>query len=230
MSYLLVELESQGFTITEVRREHEAVAVLAELATQNGASIAGGYARYVASPNDKPVPASDLDFFFEHESGFDHTLGVLQMAGYKQVRNNPMCLTLKNEDAEGLYRDISSIQLIRPSVLCGKPLEIISQFDFSISRAVILTGSQVLVDIDFLKDEQAKRLRIKHVACPISGMLRCIKYGGKGYFCPPSEALVLLEDWQNRDESYRLRIGELMSNPNLTQAEIDEMEALLRID
>lgn len=40
----------------------------------------------------------------------------------------------------------------------------------------------------------------------------------------------LLLDWESRNDSYRLRIGELMNNPDITQEDIDELEAMLRID
>lgn len=219
------ELIEHGLTIPILRGFPE-ISILFDIASAHRAVIAGGYARFAASSAEKPVLASDVDFFFEDEAGYDGALAALLEIGYVIRRSNPMCATL--DTASPIL--FPSVQLIRPSVLKGNATEIIQHFDFSVSRVAIISPTEAIADEDFLKDEKSKRLRIKYVACPVSGILRCTKYVRKGYFLPPSEALKLLIDWESRDENYRSRIGELMNNPDITQEDIDELEAMLRID
>jgi len=93
---------------------------------------------------------------------------------------------------------------------------------------------RALVDADFMHDEEKKILRIKNIHCPISSTLRCMKYARKGYWLPPMQCCRLFIDWEERDEEYREKIIEFLKKSDmgegLTKADIEEMEALMRID
>lgn len=137
-------------------------------------------------------------------------------------------------------------QIIKPViegkiVTLGTPEEILMNFDFSVVRAAIINPNEVLVDDDFEDDEIHSRLNIKNIHCPITSLLRSCKYSRKGYFLGPAQALKLFIDWNNRGSEYQSRIIDLFTksemgekskdNPNgISQQEIDELEALLRID
>lgn len=116
----------------------------------------------------------------------------------------------------------------------GSKEEVLSNFDFTVVRAAILSPNTVLVDADFMHDEENKILRLKNIHCPISSTLRCMKYAAKGYWLPPIQALSLFLDWDNRSDDYRRELAEYLAKANggegLTQEEIDHLEELMRID
>lgn len=77
------------------------------------------------------------------------------------------------------------------------------------------------------------KLRILNIHCPISSLLRVMKYARKGYYMRPVEALKLFNDWQQRDPDYRDRMKELFTTGQfgkITKEEIDELEKLMRVD
>jgi len=174
-------------------------------------------------------------------------LKALQEMGFVVRYENHVSITMKAaEDKQDQLEHIPTPQIIKPViegkiVTLGTEEEIINNFDFSIVRAAILSPTEVLVDEDFEEDEKHHLLRLKNIHCPISSLLRCCKYARKGYFMRPAEALKLFNDWVDRGEEYRVRILELFKtsafgekdegNPNgISREEIDELEALLRID
>ncbi len=131
------------------------------------------------------------------------------------------------------------IQLIKPMkegrvVSFGSMKEILSNFDFTVIRAGLLDYTLALVDADFIHDEGARILRLKNIHCPISSTLRCMKYARKGYWLPPFNCIKLFLDWDGRDDNYRIKLIEFLDKANdgegLTQKDIDELEALMRID
>jgi len=91
-----------------------------------------------------------------------------------------------------------------------------------------------MVDSDFPHDEKRRLLRFKNIHCPISSTLRCMKYSRKGYFLKPFEALKLFTDWDNRDDEYRTKLTAFLQKTaeegGLSRREIDELEAMMRID
>jgi hypothetical protein len=97
----------------------------------------------------------------------------------------------------------------------------------------ILNSKEVLADECFVEDEMAHRLCFKNIHCPVSSLLRAIKYGKKGYFIPPREAVKLFRDWDGRSKEYRERVLKLFDKSkdgDITQEEIDDLEKLLWID
>jgi len=61
-----------------------------------------------------------------------------------------------------------------------------------------------------------------------------MKYSRKGYWLRPFECLKLFIDWTDRPDDYRVKLVEFLrkasENDGLTQAEVDELEAMMRID
>jgi len=202
--------------------------------------ICGGYARYCASPlpTKKVVIPGDVDIFSHSDISIDDLLNEFISIGYKKMHENNLSITLEPEDEKKIELEIFPIpQIIKPIregkiISCGTNEELLENFDFSITRAAILSPTTVLVDEDFEEDERRKILRLKNIHCPISSMIRCCKYAKKGYFIRPMEALKLFKEWDIRGEDYRNRMIELFdrSDNNLTRDEIDELEALLRVD
>jgi hypothetical protein len=234
------------FKTTKLLRGFTEISVLYDLAQKNDCVICGGYARYCASPlsTKKVKEAWDVDIFPKSEQACDDMLKDLISLGYKKDYENHVSITMAVKGKK--HPELNSIptpQIIKPViegkiVTLGTVEEILNNFDFTIVRAAIISPTEVMVDEDFLDDELHGILRLKNIHCPISSLLRCCKYARKGYFMRPFEALKLFQDWTNRGPDYQLRIIELFSksslgdkDPNkITRKEIDELEALLRID
>ncbi len=231
-------ISRQGFEIIPLLRGFTEISMLWTDITTLGAFICGGYARYCASPSSNPVPASDVDIYCPSEIVFDRVMTHFFAFKLEIKHENNMALTYK-KPAEGKFRYTPTIQLIKPVnkgriVAMGGEKEVLANFDFTIVRAAIINQDDVLVDADFLHDEEKKILRLKNIHCPISSTLRCMKYAAKGYWLPPSQALSLFLDWDKRDENYRIELAEYLEKANggegLTQEQIDHLEELMRID
>lgn len=226
-----------GFIWVPLYRGFTEIQAIYELAKKEGASICGGYARYCASPRMDVEPAADVDVFSPNDEVFNNLEKILKKE--LAVRHtNDMAITF-SRTSEGRFAYTPAIQLIKPVkegkiVAVGSQEDILDNFDFTIIRACIVGPEAVLVDADFLHDEAAKILRLKNIHCPISSTLRCMKYARKGYWLPPMQSLKLFLDWDSRDQAYRNKLVDFLQKANegegLSQKEVDELEALMRID
>lgn len=237
-----------AFTRVPLLRGFTEIKVLFELCEQFGATICGGYARYAASPKptDKVVRAGDVDLFPHNMEASAKLLEALKSMGFTVQHENDVSITMHAPKEATAIRHMPTPQIIKPVVqgaivTLGTVEEILANFDFTIVRAAIVSPTEVVVDTDFLEDETNNILRLVNIHCPISSTLRCCKYARKGYWMRPSEALKLFLDWNNRGEVYQSRMIELFTqshlgkrsadNPDgMTQADIDELESLLRVD
>ena len=236
------------FITAPLLRGFNEIKPLFELCEKHGGTICGGYARYCASPKptNQVKPAGDVDMFPNTEQATNAIHDALLAMGFEDVHENHVCITMKAEKGRDELAYMPQPQIIKPIiegkiVALGTIDEILENFDFTVVRAAILTPTEVLVDPNFLEDEKYGKLCLRNIHCPISSLLRCCKYVRKGYFLRPAEALKLFMDWTDRGEEYQQRIIALFlesakgeksdKNPNgMTQEEIDELEALLRID
>lgn len=203
------------------------------------AVICGGYVRWMCSPRKDPVKANDVDLFPKSLDSYDNLkIYFLDQEGFAIKHENDISLTLyPPEKTIWVFRP--TIQIIKPVkegsiITLGTVEEILENFDFTVVRAGLLSSTTALVDEDFLSDEKSKLLRLKNIHCPVSSLLRCVKYGNKGYFLRPMEAMKLFIDWDNRDDEYKMRLVEFFDKSGTgdkwTQEEINELEKLLRID
>lgn len=235
------------FKTVPLLRGFTEITVLYDIATKHDSIICGGYARYCASTAKKVKEAKDVDLFPKTPEVYDTLLKELLELGYEIKHENHVSTTLSPKpDFEEKLGHIPTPQIIKPVkegkiLTVGTTEEILDNFDFSVVRAAIISSKEVLVDEDFIKDEQNHVLRLKNIHCPISSLLRCCKYARKGYFLKPTEALKLFKDWDNRGDDYKNRMIELFEKSafgeqtvenfkGISQKEIDELEALLRID
>jgi len=238
-----------GYKTIPIRRGFSEVEVLYAIGQNCGATICGGYARYCCSPlpTAKVVIPGDADIFPQTEAATDKVLAALLALGYEQRHENHVSITLiPSKEKKDELEYIPTPQIIKPViqgaiVTLGTVEEILENFDFTITRAAIVSPTECVVDEEFENDEKKKLLRLRNIHCPVSSLLRCCKYARKGYFMRPAEAIKLFNDWMDRGPEYRERLFELFSqsslgkkseeNPDgMTQEEIDELEALLRID
>lgn len=227
------------FVRLPIVRGFENARVLFELAQKHEATICGGYARYCCSPlkDWKVIKPSDCDIFGKTEAACKEIVVALERLGYAVRHENAVSITMATANLE--LQHIPTPQIIKPVeqghiVTAGTTEEILSNFDFSITRAAIISETECLVDELFEEDEKNGRLRLMNIHCPVSSLIRCCKYARKGYWLPPIEAIKLFRDWDDRTDEYRGRLIELFKESEgeekLSQEDIDELEALLRID
>lgn len=232
-----------GFIEASVRRGFTEIEYLWNFLTpllKNNAFICGGYVRYMCSPVPKPAPAGDIDIYFKNEESFDLTKLEFGKAGFEIKHENDVSISFNViSNPDNPFFGSPQIQLIKPIlegaiVATGTMKEVIENFDFTVIRCGLINPKIAIVDADFVHDEEHKILRIKNIHCPISSTLRCMKYSRKGYWLPPMQCCRLFIDWEERDEKYRKKIIEFLKKSDigegLTKADIEEMEALMRID
>lgn len=238
------ETPPEGFIQIPAMRGLFEIAPLMDICDRIGGRIIGGYARYCCSTNEDPVSAGDVDIFpvgttdEECQRLYDSWVVALKAYGLQIKHENEVSSTWSKSESPPLNR-CPTIQVIKPVkegaiVTKGTIEEILENFDFTIVRVAMNPDRQTATAwASFPDDEQAKRLRILNIHCPISSLLRCMKYARKGYYMRPGESLKLFADWEARSPEYRQRMASLFQAGEfgeLSKEEVDELERLLRID
>lgn len=233
-----------GFEEARILRGMYETLPLFETLDPSKAFICGGYARWMCSPRQEPVQPSDVDVYCFDQGTFDGLRDIFSET-LKKKHENDVCISFeKPKDSKHVYFGIPPIQLIKPMrharvVTDGTMEEILRNFDFTVIRIGIQFSKETktatgLADADFIHDETGKILRLKNIHCPISSNYRVIKYCRRGYWIRPAQMLKLFLDWEQRDATYRARIVDYLTRSQegktLTQEEINDLEALMRID
>lgn len=238
-----------AFEVVKIQRGLKPVKPVLDLLEGKDAHICGGYARYMASPNKgrRLRKSGDVDIYCADEAVFE--VLKTEFMKYLEIRfENEMAITFlkvkrKAANKSNPFYGCPVVQLIKPveegAIVAKGSLEhILENFDFTVTRAAVFLDNdgkyKVMVDENFMKDEEARFLRILNIHCPISSLIRFMKYARKGYYTRPSQVMKLFVDWDNRPLEYRQRLMVLFDAGaeagELTPEEIDELEKLLRID
>jgi hypothetical protein len=196
----------------------------------------GGYMRWACSPHGN-VNGTDIDIYVTNPQLEDHIKMVyLEKLPKYKLSETPTCYNFNTQGDFGY-----DVQIIKPTVIdnfvgTGSLKTIIDNFDFTICR-IGISAKNVLAkkwmataDKDFMDDEKKKVIRIKNIHCPIGNMYRAIKYCKKGYWFSSREMIKLFLDWDQRDESYRIELLELIQLENPDENDIWQLERLLRFD
>ena len=224
-----------SFKTIRLKRGVYEIMPIYEVTKKIGATICGGWVRYMASTNKDPVIAGDVDVYSVNDEMFGELKSEFNSLEIKH--ENDISITFATAK-EGPFSFTPIIQLIKPIkdghiVSKGSINEILENFDFTVVRAAMISETEALVDEDFEHDEAHKLLRLRNIHCPISSTLRCMKYAKKGYWLRPREALKLFLDWSSRSDEYRFRmieLFELSDAGDLSEEQVNELERLLRID
>lgn len=232
----------EGFVEKRILRGFfEIERLLEDIRNVSNGFICGGYVRWMASEHKNPVHAGDVDVYCYDDSDFTKLKEFFEKTRGLEIRfeNNISITYKKPESSTHIYFAAPIIQLIKPVqegavVAKGDMKTVLENFDFTVVRCGLISKEVALVDADFEHDEPNQILRLKNIHCPISSTMRCMKYSRKGYWLPPAQALKLFLDWERRDDDYRLKIKDFIEKANdgegLTKTEIDELEAMMRID
>jgi hypothetical protein len=227
----------EPFVEIPVYRGFTEIAKIFDLSQQTHSAICGGYVRYMTSPRREPERPGDVDVFPEDDKSYSDSMEIYRGMGFEVKHDNEISTTLK-APGDLPYKTWPVVQIIKPVeeghiVAKGDMETILRNFDFTVVRVGLLSSDTALSDPAFLMDEEKHRLRFRNIHCPVSSMLRAMKYARKGYWLPPSEALRLFMDWEERTDDYKANLIDLFLQSlegEMTQKEIDRLEKLLRID
>lgn len=233
----LVDKASLGDKATMVKylpilRKKKVVKSIIRYLEGYAAWVCGGFARYVVSPCIKPAKTDDIDIYCESEAVYNALKQKFTDDGFVQKYDNPVavCFNPKNILPRPPFAKYM-VNLIKPVVdgrimTKGTPQEIISNFDFSVTRVALVDGKNALADSNFEQDEIGGFLRIGNIHCPISSSLRVAKYYRKGYYTKPTEIVKLFRDWDGRGPEYKTKLLDMIDmlektrdlNPNEVEA------------
>lgn len=235
--------ETSTFVQLPILRGFSEISLLWEIAQRHSAMVCGGYARYCASQLAHPPAASDVDLFPQSETSHEALIAEIKAIGFEVKHENEISVTFKRleEHADPRWIICPTIQIIKPVlegaiVTVGVMEEILNNFDFTIVRAAILNPSTVLADADFVEHDKSYKLCLKNIHCPVSSLMRCIKYSKKGYWLGLMESVKLFLDWNDRGEEYQSKLIDLIGKMKTPEGEepnkedIEELEKLMNID
>jgi len=201
------------------------------------AKFAGGFVRWMVSPTINPVPYGDIDIFPHSAEDYKQINATLTKSGLESIHKSSVAITYGSVKF-GPLADLPKIQVINPQnqgklIAKGTMEEILSAFDFTVTRAALISLDTAMVDIDFVQDETNKRLVIKNIHCPIGSSLRFMKYTKKGYRANATEVLKLFNDWDSRPADYikalKDGIPKLAIRNDEDELSSDEREALAKL-
>jgi hypothetical protein len=226
---------TEKYVKMKIQRNQELLKHFFENIIKDDGFICGGFGRVSVSKNSDPIPSGDIDIYTKGKESFDAISKRLEMSGYFEFRKSETARTMHHS-----FKGSLPVQLIMPLneghvLLTSKNVEdILDNFDFTIARVAItedsLKNGEAIVDVDFEEDDKKKILNIKNIHCPIAQIYRVSKYMEKGFWCPITQTVKILEDWTNRDDEYKIKILETIVKEDPTEEEIQKLEKLLHID
>lgn len=196
---------------------------------QKDGFICGGFARYCCSPHALPIPSDDIDIYCNNEEGFKNLSTRFGEADdYEKGKENEVSITFKKEN----FPRVQLIKTLKTGhvVLLGTPIEVIDNFDFTISRVAITSPRRAVADKDFIEHELRKKLVIRNIHCPLAEIYRVTKYVHKGYWIGTDQTLKIFADWDIRTPEYKEKLVELLNQEDMSEEDIDQLEKLLHID
>jgi len=208
----------------------EPVKEVLSLIRRNG-FIAGSCARYYASTAKDEAIYNDIDVFARSIKGFNEICWKLEHNGWTLTGESPNAMKFaKNFDGTG-----AEVEVVKPfqnEYMCtyGDPKNVIMQFDFTCVKAFFYNRKYLYIDEQFDTDNNARRLVITHINCPVAVAQRVMRYAKKGYTIGIRELLKLFTEWSQRPDAYREHLTELLHRGELTDDEFMELERLLRVD
>lgn len=200
--------------------------------------IVGGYVRWMCSTNANPYKPGDVDLFPAEEGNEEIFHEYLLSKGFEVKYDTEQAYTYaKHENLP--YRLWPDVQVIKGftegrTITVGPLEKIIGNFDFTVVRIGLIDKTYALADPDFIKHEERRVLRWKNIHCPISAVIRAMKYAKKGYFVGPMEIMRLFDDWDERSDGYKQQLSELFlasqNEEEFTEHQLMVLERLLRLD
>lgn len=209
-------MNKEDYNQVSIRREQDTINLIFEL-TRGRGFIAGGFARYCVSDRPDPNCPNDIDIFTGDMGNFtDIYLDFKANPRLRQKSNTEIETKFEYVFKEGFKKETLNIQLIKPVHISnmnskGDVFSVMTNFDFTISKAAILADGEAWVHHQFNRDDLGGYLVIEKIHCPISSMKRVIKYTQKGYTIESKELLKLFKDYEARPVDWKLLVTEGLS-------------------
>lgn len=189
------------FTTTPILRGYEKIRDLMS-AIYPYAVLCGGYAAYMCADDSVNLAEpEDIDLFLLEETDFERTCKSLNNLGFVLKTETVMAVTFEKDN-------FPLVQIIKPNSneklkTFGQMEEILSCFDFTVTRCGIKDEMTAIVDPYFHADMEAKRLRIAFMSNPIAQLMRIQKYAKKGFKASIAEIIHVLVEWDECDKSFK---------------------------
>jgi hypothetical protein len=166
----------------------EEIQHLLDILKRTGGNIAGGYARFLASPGSQP---SDIDIFTTTIEQFESIGNSLLGLGFTTKKVTEFAETFEKSG----HKDV---QIVKPSK--GKTIkDIVKGFDFTVSMIYLENNGTLVVHENFFEHEANSKLvvndNLDSSNNPLGLLIRVIKYVGKGYSIDNKELLKILNAW-----------------------------------
>lgn len=186
----------------------------------------GGFVRWMVSPNHDPAPPGDIDIYPNNTEDRDWVIKEIAKLGLERLPPASKAMVAAGTDTRFWHvTKLAStatlltgqkVQVINPVnaghvVAKGTMDELLNNFDFTVTRAGLVSLDEAVVDDEFIEDEMARRLVIKEIHCPIGAVKRIAKYTRKGYYCSPSEIYKLFVNWDERNSEYKDELREALA-------------------
>jgi hypothetical protein len=186
--------------------------------------IAGGFARWVLSPNELTPIADDIDIYFYDQESFSIAKTVL-------IVNNKFVLNMETDNAltisppsdTGIWTPLH-VQLIKPhGKRVGNIFDVLDTFDLNICQAALQIDQQSdtlqgYASYEFTKGENKQVVKILTCESPLSVLVRCCKYSAKGYRVPAKELLKPLLHWDEQSAEDKAKIKAVIESRNYKEA------------
>ena len=163
--------------------------------------VAGGYARYVCSPNPEANFEGDIDIVPRNQEEHDSICKTLRINCGQALSTSPCATTFKSSIC-GL------IQVLGSKFFAPEETKILEDIDFTVCKVSIsLTstddGFKGIADPEFLKHEKEKKLVVRHVDNPVGCLRRIMKYTLKGYSVDNEEILKIMDEYAKAPDEKR---------------------------
>ncbi|WP_119071591.1 hypothetical protein [Aggregatilinea lenta] len=210
-----------------IRRGFEQIDWLLDLLAGLPFVVAGGFARYCATPQHIPLGATqrgqqpDIDLF-PYQAGaaaamierlVDHGLTVKHASDYATTFSWPY------EELRMGGSFAPDIQIIHWHRDWHSAEDILDSFDFA-NSAVALMGCYALAHPLFEEAEEHDTLRIVAIDDPVRCLKRVMKYARKGYDVPYTELARLFLEWDRRSPAYRARVAAVFEDNVFAELDI----------
>lgn len=214
----LKEAVKHPYSIAAPQRGGDAVVGLMTMLRNDGVKcfIAGGFARWVLSPDASTPHPSDIDIYFENDDSFYKARFILSNEGFTAVLDTKNALTFSQPNTVEFGIGIS-IQLIKPhNGRMGTVYDVLDKFDLNICQAaLVITPQNTLkgyVSQGFLWGETNQKMHILHISNPLATLQRCMKYAARGYKIANKNLLRVFAEWDKKTNEERQRVHNLIDS------------------
>lgn len=176
-----------------------------------GATFAGGFVRWLASPRLFPMPFNDIDILPIEADSFERVLSAIETTlRLKIEKRTDTAITyvpdvvgpsiLQPHGTHRFPKEAPRIQLLKPDRFPGETLgERLSKFDLTICQAALVDETTALVHHRFHQDEMDGQIVFASEWKIDDAFNRVAKYSRKGYHFQPSEGYKLWQAWESLD-------------------------------